>query len=93
MYEETEIGGVRRNIIRLARRAAMDLEFRELCLENGARAYFELTGEALPERYEARFVEPGEPGTLGKLGQNVPPGGDARPFCLLPEYLPPTWLG
>ncbi|MDR2528938.1 MAG: hypothetical protein LBD04_07970 [Synergistaceae bacterium] len=81
MREETEIGRFRRNMIRLTRQAALDREFRDLCLKDGGRAYRELTGEILPERYALRFAEPGK----------VP--GAERQICLLPEYWAPTWLG
>jgi hypothetical protein len=89
MFEETEIGRIRRNIIALMRRSAIDREFRALCLENGAEAYAELSGEFLPEKYEVRFIErmddiaPGDELPYGR-GQRV---------CLLPKFLPPTWLG
>ena len=69
-------------MIRLARRAALDREFRDLCLADSSRAYLELSGEALPKEQEMRFVEPGAPAVTD---------GD-RPVCPLPEYLPPTWL-
>ena len=82
MFEETEIGRVRRNIIKLLRLSALDGKFRALCLEDGARAYLELSGEPLPEKYKVRFAE----------RESAEPQADKPQICLLPEFLPPTWL-
>ena len=86
MFKETEIGRVRRNIIKLLRQSALDGKFRALCLENGAKAYLELSGEPLPEKCTVQFVE----------RESADSGGGPQPdkpqACLLPEFLPPTWL-
>ena len=84
-----EINRLRQNMAALTRRAAVDEDFRRLCLADAAGAYQALTGHPLPERSAVRFVEP---------DQNMPPdqtaaaGGGLRPVRL-PRYLPKTWLG
>ncbi len=73
----TEIAALRENMAALTRRAAVDAEFRALCLNDADAAYRELTGLPLPEHYNPRFAEPGYS------------GGAA---VILPPFLPPTWL-
>jgi hypothetical protein len=95
MFEETEIGRIRRNMIALMRRSAIDRDFRALCLENGAKAYLELSGEPLPEKYKVRFAEQDDAGPGGMPQAGGPPREPevCRPqVCLLPQFLPPTWL-
>jgi hypothetical protein len=91
MFKETEIGRIRRNIAALLRRSAMDREFRGRCLENAAEAYWELSGEPLPEKYKVRFAERKDIESGGGSRVGGPPPDEPQ-VCLLPEFLPPTWL-
>ena len=79
----TQTGILRQNMSALIRRAAVDEEFRRLCLENGAAAYLAISGSPLQARHVVRFIE---------AGQEVSDDGEAR--CVrLPKYIPKTWLG
>jgi len=79
----TQTGILRQNMSTLMRRAAVDEEFRRLCLENGAAAYLAISGSPLQAQYAVCFIEP---------EQDVPGGGEAR-YVRLPKYIPKTWLG
>ena len=77
-----EAGALRKNMAALMRRAALDADFRRLCLESSQNAYLEQTGVPLPERYVVRFIEP---------EAEEPADGVVR--CVkLPRFLPGTWL-
>lgn len=84
MYDMTEIGILRQNMIRLSRRAATCRDFRNLCLESAADAYLELTGQPLPELHMVCFIEP--------ENTELPVQGK-YPYFYLPRYLAKTWLG
>ncbi len=68
-------------ISQLACRAAVDGQFRQLCLADGTGAYRIMYGEDLPEVCRVRFVE-----------WDAEPEPDGFPCYLLPRFLPPTWL-
>ena len=83
MGDMAEIGVLRQNMSRLSRRAAVDEDFRRVCLADAPGAYLELTGRPLPGQYAIRFCEP---------DQELPAGGAVR-WVRLPRFLPKTWLG
>ncbi len=77
----TEIGTVQQNIAALIRRSAVDLDFRKLCLLDGKKAYWSLTGKEWDFKEELCFVEESD---------EIPAN---KTVVVLPGFLAPTWLG
>ncbi|MCL1918668.1 MAG: hypothetical protein FWG14_10195 [Peptococcaceae bacterium] len=83
MNSLNELGALRQNMLCLCRRTATDKDFRGLCLADPARAYVELTGTPLPERYVVKFIDPEE---------KMPAESSVR-YVFLPPFFPKTWFG
>lgn len=78
-----DIGRIQQNIAKLVRRAVVDQSYRSLCLTDKAAAYKLVANEEWPAQLCVRFVE-----------QALPEDDrDGQALYLLPEFLPPTWLG
>lgn len=80
-----DIGRVQQNIAKLVRRAIVDESFRFLCLSDKAAAYKLVSDEEWPKELLIKFVDPK---SLSRLSDN-----DEETVYVLPEFLPPTWLG
>jgi hypothetical protein len=78
-----EIVNLRQSMSALLRRAAVNEEFRQLCLEDAPAAYLAISGREFPEQYAVRFAEAGRENTVD----------DGIRRVLLPGYIPKTWLG
>ena len=77
-----EINIIRQNIASLTRRAAIDREFRDLCLKDADAAYAIQNGRPLPEGLNVRFIE---------RALKAPVEKGAR--CVrLPGFIAKTWL-
>jgi len=78
-----EVAKLRKNMATLLRKATVDEDYRHLCLADAPKAYFELTGNVLPEKYILRFCEP---------DSEIINDTEQRWVCL-PGFIKKTWLG
>lgn len=82
MEDFVVLAEVTNNMSGLLCKAAVDEDFRSLCLKDCSKAYEAYSGKELPGQYRVRFIEEGQE-----------PAAQELPLCVLPQYLPPTWLG
>ena len=79
----TEIAEIRKNMATLLRKATVDMDFRQICLADAGKAYLELTGKVIPNKYIVRFCEP---------ESEIMNDTEQRWVCL-PGFIKKTWLG
>ena len=78
-----EIAELRKNMATLLLKATVDEDYRNLCLADAQKAYFDLTGKTLPNKYIVRFCEP---------DSEIMNDTEQRWVCL-PGFIKKTWLG
>ena len=89
-----EVAELQKNMAALLRKATVDEDYRRICTEDATKAYFELTGKDLPEKFQVRFCEPvGDENNTQTQPPLHPSNLEGIRMVCLPKFLPKSWLG